>query len=83
MTIAFLDCLFKATPLFKSKYRFWNLFDSLDALFAISILYLNEIVFDPNKKTATDVHIIGSIIGPPFSILLLAKDSVFDYFQRK
>ena len=83
MTIAFLDCLFKATPLFESKYRFWNIFGSLATLFAISVLYLNEIVFNPSEKTATDVHIIGSIVGLPFFILLLAKDSIFDYFQRK
>ena len=83
MTIAFLDCLFKATPLFKSEYRFWNIFGSLATLFAISVLYLNEIVFNPNEKTATDVHIIGSIVGLPFFILLLPKDSIFDYFQRK
>ena len=83
MTIAFLDCLFKATLLLDSKYRFWNLFGSLATLFAISVLYLNEIVFNPNEKTATDVHIIGSIVGLPFFILLLAKDSIFNYFQRK
>ena len=81
MTIAFLDCLF--TPLFKSEYRFWNIFGSLATLFAISVLYLNEIVFNPNEKTATDVHIIGSIVGLCFFILLLAKDSIFNYFQRK
>ena len=88
MTIAFLVCLFETLPKTeknerKMKYRFWNLFGSLATLFAISVLYLNEIVFNPNEKTATDVHIIGSIVGLPFFILLLAKDSIFNYFQRK
>ena len=88
MTIAFLVCLFETLPKTeknerKMKYRFWNLFGSLATLFAISVLYLNEIVFNPNEKTATDVHIIGSIVGLLFFILLLAKDSIFDYFQRK
>ena len=81
MTIAFLVCLFEAFS--NPKYRFWNLFASFASFFAISVLYLNEIVFNPNEKTATDVHIIGSIIGLLLYIILLAKHSVPKYFRRK
>ena len=85
MTIAFLVCLFEAfrKDMTHRKYRFWNLFGSLASFFAISVMYLNEIVFNPNEKTATDMHIIGSIIGLLLYIILLAKHSVPKYFRRK
>ena len=85
MTIAFLVCLFEAfrKDMTHRKYRFWNLFGSLASFLAISVLYLNEIVFNPNEKTATDMHIIGSIIGLLLYIILLAKHSVPKYFETK
>jgi len=95
MTIALLVCLFDVSPLIKPKknvgilkYRFWNLLGSFITLFAISSLYLTEVILSsnllyPNEKTATDAHIIGSIIGLPLYIFLLVKDSIFGYFQRK
>ena len=85
MTIAFLVFLkpFLFEAFFNRKYLFWNLFGSFASFFAISVLYLNEIVFNPNEKTATDVHIIGSIIGLLLYIILLAKHSVPKYFRRK
>ena len=72
MSIAFLICLFETLPKTEKNERKLKI-----------VLYLNEIVLNPKEKTATDVHIIESIVELLFFILLLAKDSVFDYFQRK
>jgi len=55
MTIALLVCLFDVSPLLKPKKnvgipkdRFWNLFGSFITLFAISSLYLTEIIISSN-----------------------------------
>ena len=95
MTIALLICLFDAYPILISsigskvsgskpvKYRFWNLFGSSIAIFAICSLYLSETVLFPSVQTATDAHIIGSIIGIPVFILILLKNRIFEYFCNK
>ena len=90
MTIAFLVCLYEVLPIFlprkdskPMKYRFWNLFGSFIAIFAICSLYLSETIFFPNRHTATDAHIIGSIIGIPVFILIQFKNAAFRYFCDK
>ena len=92
MTIAFLDCFVKALPLKFKNYddfeseesdHYWNRFGASLTFFVISFLYIYEIVINPSEKTATDVHIIGSIMGIPFYFFILLKNSVLKNFQKE